>query len=101
MTMSSPPPDPRASPVPDEPTWRAILVSYAVMVAIPLALWAVSQPVAGTVALAGLAGLFVGARRAHGLVRCLSDCGGFAVDLGDAIRVTVVQSSADEPNYCR
>lgn len=99
--MSIPPSDPRASPVPDEPTWRAVLASFAAMAAIPFALWAVSQPIAGTVALAGIAGLFVGTRRAYGLVRCLSDCGGFAVDLGDAIRVTVVRTPADEPNYCR
>lgn len=99
--MSNPPSDPRASPVPDEPTWRGILVSYAAMVAVPLALWFVSQPVVGTVALAGVVGLFVGTRRAYGLVRCLSDCGGFAFDLGGAVRVTIARTSAGEPSNCR
>lgn len=92
------PPSQRARPIPDDPTWRAVLVSYAAMVAIPLALWVGSQPLVRGVALAGVVGALVGARRALELLRCLSECGGFALDLGETVRITVARNAVDDPS---
>lgn len=96
--MHEPPSTPRRRRAFDHPSWRGLLASYALAAAFPLALWAVSRPLAGTVVLAATAGLYVGARRAAELVRCLHDCGAFTFDLVGNVRVTVAQAHVDDPN---
>lgn len=97
--MLRPPLDPRDCPLIEQPTWRSILVSYALVAAVPLLLWVISQPLAGTVTLGTIAGLFVGGRRAYKLTRCFYDCQGFTFDLGGKVQITVAQiSTADEAN---
>lgn len=96
--MFRPPLDPRDRPLVEQPTWRSVLVSYAVVAAIPLLLWVVSRPLAGTVTLGAVAGLIVGGRRAYGLTRCFYDCQGFTFDLVGKAQITVARIPADEPN---
>ena len=90
------PPGSRYRTVSKDPTWRSILAAYAVVAAVPVLFWAVSNPLSAVAALALVAGLRVGARRVADLVRCLRDCGGFAVDLGESVRVTVTRPPANE-----
>lgn len=93
-----PPPDPRGRPVHKHPTWRSVLVSYALVAAIPLLLWVVSRPLAGTAAIAAVVGLSIGARRAYRLIRCVRDCQGLAFDLVGRVRITITRPPADGSN---
>lgn len=94
--MILPPIDPRYRPAPTEPTWQNILVSYAMIAAVPALLWVVSQPPTRIVGVAAVVGLFVVARRLHRLIRCFYDCQGLAFDLGRSVRITITQPSAGE-----
>lgn len=96
--MHGPPLDPRYRPPTEQLTWKKVLASYATMAAIPVALWVVSRPLAGTAALAAVVGLVVVGRRAYRLARCFHDCRGFTIDLGGKARVTVAQIPTDEAN---
>lgn len=96
--MHRPPLDPRDRPLIETPTWRNVLVSYAMVAAIPLLLWVVSQPLVGSVTLAAVVGLLVGGRRAYRLTRCFYDCQGFTFDLGGKAQITVTQIPIDEAN---
>lgn len=93
--MYQPPFDPRPSSAADAPTWRAILVRYAVVAAIPMLLWIISQPVTGILTLAAVAGMGIGARRGYGLVRCFYDCQAMVFDLGGTVRITIRQAPTD------
>lgn len=91
-----PPLAPRTRLAPAEPSWRAILASYATIVAIPVLLWVTSRPLAGGVALAVAAGLLVGAGRARRLARCVRRCRGIAFDLVGDVRITVTWAPAHD-----
>lgn len=95
--MYRPPLAPRTRPAPAEPTWRAILATYATVAAVPVLLWLAARPLAGGVALAVAAGLLVGAGRARRLTRCVRQCRGIAFDLVGAVRITVTWDTADDP----
>jgi hypothetical protein len=94
--MFTPPPDGRQHAPVTEPTAQSILVSYLLMAAIPLTLWVVSHPLVGVAGLVTALGVGLTARRAASLVRCISECGGFAVDLGERVRITVSQTRTDD-----
>lgn len=94
--MSSPPLDPRYRPAIDRPSLESVLAGYALVPAFFLSLWIVSQPLTGTVVLAAIGGLFLGVRRARGLVRCFDECGGFSFDLGENVRITIAQKHTDD-----
>jgi len=96
--MFRPPLDPRDRPLTDEPTRRNVVVSYALVAAVPLLLWAVSYPLASVVAFGTIAGLFTGGRRAYRLIRCFHDCQRFAFDLGGTARITVTNIRVDDAN---
>jgi len=96
--MSRPPLDPRDRPPIESPTWQSVLLSYGLVAVIPLLLWVVSQPVAGIVTLGGIAGLFIGGRRAYRLIRCFYNCQEFTFDLLGRARITVAQIPATEAN---
>jgi hypothetical protein len=89
-----PPIDPRPGPLPGRPTWRGILVGYALVLAVPALLWAISQPVTAGVAAAGLLGGRVATRRGVWFVRCLRDCGAVSRSLG-CVRITVSRPGCD------
>lgn len=93
--MHIPPTDPRDRFATKQPTWGNVLAAYALMAAVLLLLWAVSNPLAGAIALAAIVGLSVGARRAVRLIRCFQDCREFAVDLVGNVRITVTRTSPD------
>lgn len=94
--MVRPPLDPNDPSLIDQPTWRSVIASYAILASIPLLLWIVSQPLAGSVALAAAVGLAVGARRAYELLRCFYDCQAMVFDLGGRARITVTQLPTDD-----
>jgi hypothetical protein len=96
--MYIPPLDPRDDPVTNPPTPRGVLAIYAMLAAVPLLLWLVSQPVTGAVAVVTTAGIVIGARRTAGLVRCFRECGGLAFDLCGSVRICVTQPQFD--NAC-
>jgi len=98
--MYRPPSDARDPSGRIDPTWTDVLASYVAIALVPLALWIVSQPARGVVAIAVLAGAYVGLRRTATLVRCLYDCGGFALALGDSLQICVVRPGHDGVN-CR
>lgn len=95
--MHESPSTPRRRPAFDRPSWGGLLASYALAAAFPLALWAVSRPLAGTVALAATAGLYVGARRASELVRCVYDCQALTLAPVGNVRITVTRPRVDDP----
>lgn len=90
------PPDVRYHPVPSEPTWQRVLVSYTAIATVLLLLWAVSDPLASVVLLAAFAVLFAGARWTLALARCLAECGGFAFEVGERVRIRVTRSCPAE-----
>lgn len=94
--MYQPPSESRDSPLVDQPTWRSVLAAYAVMAAVPLSLFAVSNPLAGTAVFASLGALAVGARRTATLVECFHECQGFAFDVAGRVRITVAQPSSGD-----
>lgn len=87
--MYVPPIDPRDRSATKQPTWRNVLAAYALLAAIGLSLWAVSNPVAGAGVIVAIAGISLGARRVVELVRCLRECREFAFDFVGDVRVTV------------
>jgi len=89
------PSDPRTPTVRDEYTWKSILLAYAALGAVPLLLWTLHRPLAGVLAITALAGLVAAGRPAARLARCFRNCGGFAVDLGDRVRISVSQPCPD------
>jgi hypothetical protein len=95
--MYRPPSDPRPRSTTSGPTWRALLVRYAIVAAVPILLWAVSQPVTAVLALGAIAVLGTAARRGYGLVRCFYDCQAMIFDLGGVARITIRQAPTDEP----
>lgn len=94
--MTRRPPNPKYRPRPKNPTWRNIVAAYAVVAAVPVLFWVASNPLAGGVGIAAALALRAGARRGAKLRRCLRDCEGFAVDLGERLRVTVTRPPANE-----
>lgn len=95
--MRDPNRDPRRRSVPDQPTWDTVLLSYAMVAAIPVVLWIAANPVIGLVAVGAIASLGFGARKAAGLVRCFYECRRLAFDVGDVARITVCRRPAEEP----
>lgn len=93
--MYRPPPEDRARLVPEEPSWQRVVESYALVAAFFLVLWAVSNPLVGTVVIITLAGASLVAPRAIGLVRCLSRCREITVQLGRRFRITIVRGPVD------
>lgn len=93
--MQRRPPGPRRRTAVDQPTWRAIFASYALVAALFLAMWTVSNPVAGAIAFTGFVGLAVGLRRVAELARCFHECGGFTVDLAGKARVAICRPDLD------
>lgn len=87
--MHAPPTDPRDRTDYDRLTWRRVLVSYALMAAIPVLLWAASSPLAAGLVAAGSAGAVVTTRQARRLARCVRTCRRLAVDLPGTVRLTV------------
>lgn len=98
--MIPPSTDPRYRAEPVESTWRGVLVSYALVAAIPAVLWVAAHPSTRLVAVAALAGLYVGANRVHGVYRCLRDCRALAFDCWGAIRITVTRPPDLDADAC-
>lgn len=94
--MHRPSAEPRASVPQKHPTWGSILTSYATLALVPLGLWVVNQPLAATVVLAVVVGLFIGVQRVNRLARCFHDCQGLTLDLGGLARITVSQVPAED-----
>lgn len=89
--MSRPPDPDRPLPA---PTWRRIVASYALVVAVLVGLWVASRPIAGVLTLATLALAGHTARRLTALGRCLRECGGFTIRAGP-FRVCVTRPGVD------
>jgi hypothetical protein len=87
--MYEPPSDSNARTDSDRLTWRRVVVSYAMMAAIPVLLWAVGEPVTAGLLAAGGAGAVVATTRARRLSRCVEHCEGLAADLPGTVDVTV------------
>ncbi|WP_158059261.1 hypothetical protein [Halorussus halophilus] len=96
--MSKPPIGPRSYPKYDDPTWQNILVTYALVGAIPIALWIFSQPITGIVVLTTSIALFFSARGAHRLTRCYYECQQLAFEIAGKTRITVTQLPSNDPN---
>jgi hypothetical protein len=73
-------------------------VSYGLAAALPLLVWFVSQPRAGTVVVVAIGGLFVGGRRVFRLSRCFFRCQRFTFNLGGKVKITVTQIPTDDAN---
>lgn len=94
--MYQPSSDPRDGPLVDQPTWRGVLAAYVAIATVPLALFAVSNPLAGAGVVASLGVLAVGARRTATLVECFHECQGFAFDVAGRVRITVAHPSSGD-----
>lgn len=86
----------RAGGPPLDLSWRDVIASYGLLLAVPVLLWVASEPLVGTLAVATAAVAVAVGRRVHRLVRCLRDCGGFVVDLGRTTRICVTSQRATE-----
>lgn len=73
------------------PTWRRLVASYALVLAFFLLLWAISQPLVGLGALAALAGLVVGVKRAARLRRCFHTCDALTLGPFGRVRIRISQ----------
>lgn len=82
----------------EDPSRRDLLVTYALLAAVPLSLWAVAHPTAGALAVATVAGLVTVGRRAAAVARCLATCRQLTFDLAGDIRVTVTRGGPCEPS---
>ena len=71
------------------PTWRRIVASYALVPAFFLLLWAISQPLVGLGAIAALAGLVVGVKRAARLRRCFYTCDALTLRPFGRVHITI------------
>lgn len=96
--MIQPQHDPRDRPLIEQPTWRSILVSYALVAAVPLLLWAISNLLAGTVTLVGVTALVIGGRHAYKLRRCFYRCQKLTFQLGEIAQITITQLPTDDAN---
>lgn len=94
--MQPPRRDPRRRPAHDHLSWDHVLVSYAMVAAIPALLWLASNPLAGGATALAVAGVAVGARRAATLVRYCEECRRLAVDVGDTATITVTRRPVDD-----
>lgn len=94
--MYQPPFDPRDSSAARTPSWRGVFARYAILAAVPVALWAVSQPVTAALTLGAVAALGIVTRRGYGLARCFYDCEAMTFDLGGTARITVTQTPTDD-----
>ena len=94
--MYEPPSDPSARIDPNRLTWRRVLVSYAMMAAIPFLLWAVSDPLAAGLTVAGSAGAVVATKHARRLAHCIEECQELALDLPGTVGVTVTWGASCE-----
>lgn len=79
-----------------ETSWRSVLSGYVLLAVFFVGLVAVSYPLDTALALSVAGGLFVGARHAVRLGRCLRDCGAFSLDLGGRVRITVARTDLDD-----
>jgi hypothetical protein len=61
-----------------------------------LLLWAVTNPLFGAATVAAVVGLGLGAHRLLALARCLSECGGFTLDVGETFQICVTRPSATD-----
>jgi hypothetical protein len=95
--MKRVPPEVPTRPLDERLTWRSILVSYAMMAAVPLLLWVAGRPLLRATAVAAVVGAFLAVRRGAALKRCFYECGGFAFDLGGRVRVQISRPRADDP----
>lgn len=95
--MNRPPLDTRDRPERKSPTWGGVVVSYALVAAIPMLLWVVSSPVAGVAALAGAGALLVAGRHSYRLLRCYRECEAMTVALLGRARITITQMEDGEP----
>lgn len=93
--MYRPPTKPPGGPLPGPPSERSLLVGYAMVVVIPLLLWAASSPLSGAAVLGALYGLVAAGRRATRLVKCFHDCGGFCFEYGGRLRIAVLDPSVE------
>lgn len=87
--MSSPPVGPRDRSPRHDPTWNDILVSWSLVAAIPVLLWALSAPLVAAVAVTAAGGLILAGRRALWLADCLRNCRSLSVHLGRDVHVVV------------
>lgn len=94
--MYQPPLDPRDSSAATAPSWRAIFARYAILAAVPIALWAISQPMVAVLTLGAIAGLSFATRRSYRLARCFYDCEAMTFDLGGTARITIKQTPTDD-----
>lgn len=90
--MSKPLPDPHNHTIFSQTTWRGIFTLSAMVAAVPLLLWGVSQPLAGVSVLVTTGGLFITVRHARRLVRCFYDCQGLEFNLGGRVWITIAQT---------
>lgn len=96
--MYRPPRDPRTTPPPDRVGWREILTGYGLVLAVPFVLFASSQPLVAGVLAASLVGVAVLTRRLLALARCYDRCGGFSLEFGERVRITVAQPGIERAN---
>lgn len=95
--MHKPTRDPTDSGTYRTVSWKNVLSSYALVAAIPVLLWAISDPLAAVLAATAVATAVVATGYARRLARCVDQCRGFAFDLPRAGRVTVCWTEACDP----
>lgn len=80
----------------NDPDRRGVLAPYTALLAVPVALWAASNPLAGVGALAAAVAAHRLARAVVTGARHLAGRGTVTVQLGRVLRVTIAQPGADD-----
>lgn len=93
--MHVPPTDPRHRPSPPDPSWSDLAISYLLIPAVPVLLWAVSNPWYSVAVLVGVVGLRVAVRRLAIRLRHLAEQRTVKIQVGRSLRITITDVAAD------
>lgn len=94
--MLKPPTNQTHQPLIEQPRWRSLLASYAVLAGIPIVMWMVGNPPASLVVISGGIGSVLIGNRAVRLVYCFHDCRAITFELGNKAVITVMEHQPNE-----
>lgn len=93
--MHVPPTNPRYRPSPTEPSWSDLATIYSLLPAVPVLLWAVSNPWYGVAILVGAGGLRLAFRRLKSRLGDLVERRTVRIRVGRSLRITIADPTAD------
>lgn len=93
--MHTPPSPPRDPPRTAYQTWSDIASAYLLVVAIPVLLWFVANPLVGGATVLGLLSLRAAARRARASLEYVRKQCCTVLQVGERVRITLIRRPAE------